>query len=125
MTDKQELTVMQNKVAYGAIVDGLSLTEVAALVRADIDIVQAELGWAYKKECGKRKRESDVFPNLAKWLRETKMSWAELASLFGRSTDVGSRLRRDTYDIRKSEIDIILDVTGMTYEECFAKKKSP
>ena len=73
------------------------------------------------------KEDQCIFPNLRQWMNKNLMTIAGLARLlYGQSaTDYKNKLRKmlsGESNIRKKTIDKILDLTGMTYEECFAEK---
>ena len=57
------------------------------------------------------------YPNLAQWLLDNNVSIAGLARLANVS-HLYSSLCGET-EPKKSTIDAILSITGMTYEECF------
>lgn len=66
-----------------------------------------------------------IYPNLRKWMNDNKISIAELVRRLGLSpvsnniTTVSSILKGGSH-LRKHQIDNLISVTGMTYEELFA-----
>lgn len=72
--------------------------------------------------------ETCIYPNLRRWLNENQLSMQKFALLIGRkfassnSSSVGLWLRGKSYPI-KENIDRILQVTGLTYEELFATEE--
>lgn len=73
--------------------------------------------------------KSCIYIGLRNWLNDNKVSRAELmrrmnVSIGGKTTDrIGRILRGDTYP-NKNDIDLLLKVTGMTYEELFAEEET-
>ena len=68
-----------------------------------------------------------IYPNLAKWMNENKISRAELTKRIYGNSDATNALRIASYirgetDIPKRTIDKLLKVTGMTYEVLFQKE---
>lgn len=65
-----------------------------------------------------------VFPGLRRWLNANRVSRRELMRRMGRAPVASSMTRLSNKlagrtQLRKSDIDAILAVTGMTYEEAF------
>lgn len=59
------------------------------------------------------------YPNIEKWMRQNQCNMKRLSGLTGLGV---VRIRRGLcceFDMHKSTIDKILEVTGMTYEEAF------
>ena len=119
MTDKQK------KTAYAMLIDGFSLKEVSEATRSDEAVIRKEFGMVFPELKKRRNMNSGIFPNLENWMRENKVSNKDLASVVEVTPGCMSHLRRGETDIMKRYIDRILAVTGMTYEECFAKEKAP
>lgn len=69
--------------------------------------------------------KSVVFPNLRRWLNDTRMTRAEFIRRLGcvnggNSNDQLRRLLNGTAQPRKKTIDKMLEITGLTYEEMFS-----
>lgn len=75
----------------------------------------------------KFKPHKGCYPNLDKWLNKNQISVVKLSEMVygyrsaGNETRVRDWLRGRT-DPRKRIIDIVLQITGMSYEECFYKE---
>ena len=59
------------------------------------------------------------YVGLSDWVERNDLAYWEIAELIGVGKDTVSDGFRGKTDITKSFIDKILDITGMTYEECF------
>lgn len=62
-----------------------------------------------------------IYPNLRRWLNESKMNQQKLFSAL-RGKSVREFLKGERLP-KKDAIDIMLQVTGMTYEEMFAEEE--
>lgn len=66
-----------------------------------------------------------VYPNLREWMRKNTCTTRMLCDMTGTSyMSLFRGLQNAKYELRKSTIDKILEVTGMTYEEAFALDQS-
>ena len=67
-----------------------------------------------------------LYPNLINWIKENEYGITKFGRAIGYSCSNGTR-RMLTGELSptKNVIDKILELTGMTYEECFAKEKAP
>jgi len=121
MTDKQK------KIAYAMIVDGFSIHEIAEAIRTSEKEIRKEFRFALPKEPEKLRtpRKPSVYPNLARWMKETKTTHGMMAEKLGCHQTWVSAWMRGKGDPKKRDIDLVLELTGMTYEECFAKEKAP
>ena len=121
MTDKQK------KIAYAMIVDGFSVHEIAEAMRTSEKEIKKEFKFALPKEPAKPKvhRTPGVYPNLERWMKENRFTQKMVADVVGMTACNFNRICRGKQDIAKRYIDKILELTGMTYEECFAKEKAP
>lgn len=121
MTDKQK------KTAYAMIVDGFSLHEIAEATRTSEKEIKKEFKFALPKEPAKPRvhRTPGVYPNLERWMRENRFTQAMMGNELGVTAGNFNHICRGKQDIPKRYIDKILELTGMTYEECFAKEKAP
>ena len=63
-----------------------------------------------------------IYPNIANWMLENRVSGNAFAMRIGVSPSMLSTWLRGIHDPRKYFIDLILDETGMTYEEAFSRK---
>ena len=64
---------------------------------------------------------SCAYKNISKWMLEHGCSYSKLARLCGIPSNTLNLFLTGKGDSRKSTIDKILYVTGMTYEEAFQK----
>lgn len=62
-----------------------------------------------------------IFPNIRPWMRKNHMSGKEMACMLGTCSNSFSSYMTGKRDIPKHVIDKLLQITGMTYEECFYK----
>ena len=65
--------------------------------------------------------ESIIYPALKEWVKEHEFSNADLAKKTGTSQQHINAFLRGNFNPRKSTIDKILALTGMTYEQAFRK----
>lgn len=115
MTDKQK------KVAYTMIIDGFSIHEIADATRASEKEIKKEFEFVLPKVS----RKPGAYPNLERWMKENGFTQKMVADVIGMTACNFNRTCRGKQDIAKRNIDKILELTGMTYEECFAKEKAP
>lgn len=116
-TDKREVAYRMREQGYTlqAISDALGVTKQR--------VAQYLTGTKYG--AGKHYRKlNSIYPNLANWMYEKNMCVANMVIEMGYTynTDVALRVRgilTGRLDIEMSEIKKILDITGMTFEECF------
>lgn len=74
-----------------------------------------------KPVCKKEKPLRYIYPNIEKWMRENKVSLAELSLKIGCSSNTICRNLLGYNEPGKRLIDEIIKLTGMTYEEAFKK----
>ena len=69
-----------------------------------------------------------VYPVLRQWLNDNKISIRELLNRMGLTSSpenydsIGDKLRGDT-ELKKSDIDKLIQITGITYEKLFKEDK--
>lgn len=66
-----------------------------------------------------------IFPNLRNWMNKNKVSPRELLRRMGMEPNHGNASRLQTHltgrsELRKRTIDMLIEITGMPYEELFA-----
>ena len=66
-------------------------------------------------------KHSIIYPNIDKWVKNNNLSLTKFAELCGINVVTLRNFIVKGYDGRKRTIDAVLNVTGMTYEEAFAK----
>jgi transposase-like protein len=117
MTDKQKLKALEMLLA------GASYREVARKFDVDRCVVEK----MFRPVIGKRQGRplGSFYPNLREWMDEHGYSSNTFAARLGCSQSNMAKLMRDGGNPQKNVIDSILELTGMTYEECFAKEKAP
>lgn len=60
-----------------------------------------------------------VYPGIEKWMRENKITIANLSRSIGYTTSAVNQVLLGKNDPRKRFVDEVLALTGMTYEEAF------
>ena len=67
-----------------------------------------------------------AYPAIANWANENQLTKQDIAEMIGYSCNSGSAYRimraLEHETITKRQIDALMDVTGMSYEELFSKK---
>lgn len=63
------------------------------------------------------------YPRIEKYMNDNELKLAGLAKLCNIPYPTMWRIAEGKREISKSNIDKILNVTGLTYEECFAEEK--
>lgn len=71
--------------------------------------------------------KSCIYTGLRNWLNENKISRAELMrrmhlAVGGKNTDRVGRLLRGDTDPNKRDIDLLIQITGLTYEVLFSEE---
>lgn len=124
MTEKE---AKQRKVAYAMLLDGFSLKEVADGTQMAEEEIRKMFGPVFPELKKKVNRTVGVYIGLEKWIKETKATNKFIGNLIGRSGAYVIQCRRNSRNaqFKIDEIEILLDITGMTFEECFAKRKAP
>jgi hypothetical protein len=124
MTEKE---AKQRKVAYAMLLDGFSLKEVARGSQMTEEEIKKLFTPIFPELKKKRQKTEGVYIGLEKWLEETKMTNKQLGKLLGRSDAYVIEARKNSRGVqfKISEVEMLLDITGMTFEECFAKEKAP
>ena len=67
---------------------------------------------------------SCVYPNISRWMAQNGYGYMSIAKMCDISPQTVQRTLSKGSDCKKSFIDKILKVTGMTYEEAFDQTKS-
>lgn len=103
---------------------GMSVREVAAKIGCSYQNVYTAMNTANPAYVRMAKPSSCIYPNLRKWMYENgytqKRFMIEACGRYGGNSYkyLQSKLRGDS-QLKKSDIDRILALTGMTYEVCF------
>lgn len=108
---------------------GMTFEEIARKHGVSRQAVECSLRKTGEKRGGSKFRvfteKTCIYPNLRRWLNENRVTQQKFALLVGRnlaasnSSSVGTWLKGKSYPL-KENIDQILLVTGLTYEELFA-----
>lgn len=101
--------------------NGMTYDEIAAKFNVSRQCVHQTVQ-AYEKF--KVKESACVYDGLRQWMNERHMRIGQFCKLaeFGEKTESSLRgYLRGKFDMPKSVIDIILKITGLTYEEAFGK----
>lgn len=124
MTEKE---VKQRKVAYAMLLDGFSLKEVADGTQMTEEEIRKMFSPVFPELKRKHKKTQGIYIGLEKWIEETKATNSFIGGLIGRSAAYVVECRKNSRNVqfKINEIEVLLDITGMTFEECFAKRKAP
>lgn len=124
MTEKE---AKQRKVAYAMLLDGFSLKEVADGTQMAEEEIRKMFSPVFPELKKKRRKTEGIYIGLEKWLEETKMTNKQLGKLLGRSDAYVIEARKNSRGVqfKIDEVEMLLDITGMTFEECFSKRKAP
>jgi len=124
MTEKE---AKQRKVAYAMLLDGFSLKEVADGTQMTEEEIRKMFSPVFPELKRKREKTQGIYIGLEKWIKETKATNGFIGGLIGRSAAYVVECRKNSRNVqfKINEVEVLLDITGMTFEECFAKKKSP
>jgi len=124
MTEKE---AKKRKVAYAMLLDGFSLKEVASGSQMTEEEIKKLFSPVFPELKKKRRKTEGIYIGLEKWLEETKMTNKQLGKLLGRSDAYVIEARKNSRGVqfKIDEVEMLLDITGMTFEECFAKRKAP
>jgi hypothetical protein len=117
----------QRKVAYAMLLDGFSPKEGARGSQMTEEEIKKLFSPIFPELKKKRQKTEGVYIGLERWLEETKMTNKQLGKLLGRSDAYVIEARKNSRGVqfKISEVEMLLDITGMTFEECFAKEKAP
>ncbi len=67
--------------------------------------------------------KSWVYPNIRAWAKRRQMTAKKIAEATGVSVFTINKALSGKVNMSKSTIDALLNLTGMTYEECFYQPK--
>lgn len=101
--------------------DGYTMQEIAD----EMGVNQRTISLYVPKEerCQARNRvDNYIYPNINKWLIDNRMSMIKFAREVGITKSTMSNYLAGLSEPRKSIIDKILEITGMSYEECFREE---
>jgi hypothetical protein len=109
------------------LLDGFSPKEVARGSQMTEEEIKKLFSPIFPELKKKRQKTEGVYIGLERWLEETKMTNKQLGKLLGRSDAYVIEARKNSRGVqfKISEVEMLLDITGMTFEECFAKEKAP
>ena len=101
---------------------GLTYKQIAEKYGVSVQCVQQAC--AKHSPAHYRYNNTCIYPVLRKWMNDNKCCLAELLRRMGLTTHPGNydrlvRILSGRSELKKSDIDILLRVTGMTYEELF------
>lgn len=118
------MTKEQKIEAYAMRLDGLSLQEIADHFGVSKQYIQQMLPTEQLRSRRRNFIRKPAYPNLEAWLFKRGISNKDFAEMLEVSAGKVGRIVSGEQGISKSTIDKILAVTGMTYEEAFAKEDS-
>jgi len=112
------MTKEQKVEAYAMLLDGCKYQEVANKFGVSRQYIQQ----IYPQMEKRFVHEDFIYPNIAKWFGENKMTVREFAGIVNTNPSTVFSWFRGVHEPRKFFIDCILTVTGMTYEEAFREE---
>lgn len=127
MTDIHEYKKPRKGDIYRAEHDaGLSYSQIAAKHGISKQTVAQACGKLRENYFAQYTEEQVVYPNLRRWLNENRVSRAEFCRRMGfgwgaRNVTRVSSWFHGRYDPKKSTIDKIIEITGLSYEELFGR----
>lgn len=116
------MTNEQKAEAYLMRLNGASLQEIAEKFGTTKQNVALFLPGGHCKVRSKT-YEDCIYPNIAWWLYEHRISYSRFSIMCGCSNDRIYRGLNGKVELRKSTIDKILEVTGMNYETAFSMER--
>lgn len=105
--------------AYSMRLDGYSFREIAEKLGVSIQAVQKAIPPVENRVI--KRTVTCIYPNIYAWMRKNDINIDKLSNLCSVSYMTIKRMLIGESETRKSTIDKILEVTGMTYEEAFKK----
>jgi hypothetical protein len=118
------MTSKQRKEAFNLLEDGRNWQETADAVGVTRDEIAMTFGAMFPDK-KRRAKHGGAYPNIHAWKLRNGVNNDDLAAMSGISHATVSKYLRGDDCATKNFIDFILELTGMTYEECFAKEKAP
>lgn len=114
------MTKEQKIEAFSMRLDGCTFKEIADKYGVSKQYIHSLFGGNSGKAWKTRDYE---YPNLGKWMANTKTTIMELSEKIGITCNSLSMKLHKKREFRTSEIKSILKITGMTFEECFKEKE--
>lgn len=116
------MTKEQKIEAYAMRLDGVSLQEIADKFCVSKQYIHQTLPAERLRSRRRHYLRKAAYPNLEAWMFKRGISNKDFSTMINVSIATVARLVSGKQGISKSTIDKILAVTGMTYEEAFAKE---
>lgn len=116
------MTKEQKIEAYAMRLNGVSLQEIADKFGVSKQYIQQTLPTEQLRSRRRHFIRKPIYPNLETWLFKRGISNKDFAAMIEVSISTTGRIVSGSQNMSKSTIDKILAVTGMTYEEAFAKE---
>ena len=118
---EQAIALRQKGMTYQQIADSMGVSKAYVAVLLDRTVKTSNFHiWPV---------ELSPYPVLTQWMNDNQMTRQELAERLGYSISTNSTYIVDkimrTDKFTKKEIDKLLEITGMTYEELFKKRPVP
>ena len=117
------MTREQKIEAFTRRLDGETFQSIADSFGVSRQYIETMLKW---NPNGRRRRESNadkcVYRGLSEYIRKNEMTIRKFAEIIGCTESYASRKLSGEIRLHMDEIEKILAKTGMTFEECFARK---
>ena len=119
MTDKQKVEALQ------MLLNGATYAEVGRKYMLSTETIRKMFINILDRGTRSHSRVECIYQGLGDWCEKNGYTAHSLGKNLGVSNGVMHKAFREEVYLRKDNIDKILELTGMTYEECFAKRKAP
>lgn len=119
MTDKQKVEALQ------MLLNGATYAEVGRKYMLSTETIRKMFANILDGGTRRYSRVECIYQGLGEWCKKNGYTAHSLGKKLGVGNGVMNKAFREEGCLRKDNIDKILELTGMTYEECFAKRKAP
>ena len=119
MTDKQKVEALQ------MLLNGATYAEVGRKYMLSTETIRKMFINILDRGTKSHSRVECIYQGLGDWCEKNGYTAHSLGKKLGVGNGVMHKAFREKGYLRKDNIDKILELTGMTYEECFAKRKAP
>lgn len=99
--------------------EGHTLQDIADAFQVSRECVRQHVPSTSNHAYRMRALKSCIYPNLAKWLYDKKLSFTDFAMLIDYDVKTVTKWLHGENNPKKDAIDAMLKETGMTYEELF------
>lgn len=119
MTDKQKVEALQ------MLLNGATYEEVGRKYMLSTETIRKMFSNILDRGTRRHSRVECIYQGLGEWCEKNGYTAHSFEKKLGVGNGVMRKAFRGESYLRMDNIDKILDLTGMTYEECFAKRKAP